>query len=145
MNKALAKEVETLTDNSLEGDLMNGSVIVPTVDSRYKNLTSWQPGQSGNPAGRPKGSRNKLCEDFLDDLHKAWKNYGKKVFKDVARDDPAKMLSCMVQVLPKDFQLHVDIDQVTWVINASPRLTEDEWVAKHALAAPVVDVSDDTT
>jgi hypothetical protein len=26
-------------------------------------------GQSGNPAGKPKGSRNKLGEDFLHDLY----------------------------------------------------------------------------
>ena len=29
---------------------------------------SFKPGQSGNPAGRPKGARNKLTESFLDTL-----------------------------------------------------------------------------
>ena len=29
----------------------------------------WQPGQSGNPAGKPKGARNKLGEAFIEALH----------------------------------------------------------------------------
>ncbi|WP_458193262.1 DUF5681 domain-containing protein [Bradyrhizobium sp. UFLA05-153] len=29
----------------------------------------WPPGQSGNPAGRPRGSRSKLSESFLSDFH----------------------------------------------------------------------------
>jgi len=36
-----------------------------------------EPGQSGNPKGRPKGSRNKLSEDFFRDLCEAWQAMGK--------------------------------------------------------------------
>jgi len=36
-----------------------------------------QPGQSGNPKDRPKGSRNKLTEDFFGDLCDAWQAFGK--------------------------------------------------------------------
>lgn len=37
------------------------------------NLKSWQPGNSGNPKGRPKGSRNfkNVIRDLLDD-QKTW-------------------------------------------------------------------------
>src|SRR5262245_33082869 len=37
----------------------------PTENTVPKQLTPWKPGQSGNPAGRPKGSRNRLSEDFI--------------------------------------------------------------------------------
>ena len=30
---------------------------------RYRGLRPWRKGQSGNPAGRPKGSRNKLTHE----------------------------------------------------------------------------------
>ena len=33
-----------------------------------KSSTSWQAGESGNPAGRPKGSRDTINEAFLKDL-----------------------------------------------------------------------------
>ena len=32
---------------------------------RHPNLSSWQPGQSGNPSGRPKGSKNSLKSRLL--------------------------------------------------------------------------------
>ena len=44
---------------------------------RQRGLIPWKPGQSGNPKGRPQGSRNKLSEDFLADLHDAWLAFGK--------------------------------------------------------------------
>jgi hypothetical protein len=36
----------------------------------------WQPGQSGNPKGRQKGSRNRLCEQFLQDFYETWQAHG---------------------------------------------------------------------
>ena len=36
----------------------------------------WLPGQSGNPAGRPVGSRQKLAEQYLRDLYEFWQEIG---------------------------------------------------------------------
>ena len=104
--------------------------------------------QKGNKlGGRTKGTRNKLSEQFLQDMHDCWmlatthnidgepveSTVGRDVCLKVAVGAPEKMLAAMVQVLPKDFQVSVDVDQVQWVINASPRLTEDEWRQQHNL------------
>ena len=117
------------------------------------NTGRFQAGQTGNSLGRPKGSRNAVSEAFLQDIYAVWteatteenglsSTIGINVLRTVAKDQPAKLLAAMVQVLPKDFQVTVDTDQVNWVINASPRLTVEEWQAQHGLDSPTMDEKD---
>jgi hypothetical protein len=99
-----------------------------------KQSTKFQPGQSGNPAGRPVGSRNKLSEQFIGDLQELWAEQGPSILQRVADEHPEKLLAAMVQVLPKDFQITVDQQNTKWVINASPRnLTVEQWRKMHDL------------
>ena len=67
-----------------------------------KQLTPWQPGQSGNPAGRPRGSRNRLGEAFVDDLCADWKENGPQVIVAVRKDDPSTYLRVIASILPKE-------------------------------------------
>ena len=98
-----------------------------------KKNTKFQKGKSGNPKGRPVGSRNKLSERFVTDLQELWDEQGPEILRRVAKDEPSKLLAAMVQVLPKDFQVTVDQQNVKWVINAQPVLTTEQWMEKHAL------------
>ena len=66
------------------------------------NLKPWQPGQSGNPAGRTKGSRNKLSDAFLEDLLAAWEANGKTAIESVIRDRPQDFLKVVASILPKE-------------------------------------------
>ena len=70
-----------------------------------KQLTPWQPGQSGNPAGRPKGSRNKLGEAFVEALHDDFMAHGVSVIETVRTEKPDQYLKVVASLLPKE--LHV--------------------------------------
>jgi hypothetical protein len=57
----------------------------------------WLKGFSGGP-GRPLGSRNKLNEDFLCDLHAAWLERGKNVLDRVIAERPEVFFQAMVKL-----------------------------------------------
>jgi hypothetical protein len=64
----------------------------------------FKPGQSGNPAGRPKGSRHKLETIMLEDMVEAWKLHGKAALEAVATKEPAKFVQVAATILPKQTQ-----------------------------------------
>ena len=71
-------------------------------------MPPWKPGQSGNPVGRPRGSRNKLGEAFIQDMYEAWKTSGQEVLTRVIKEEPAAFLRSMVALMPKEMDLNVN-------------------------------------
>jgi hypothetical protein len=65
----------------------------------------FQPGQSGNPAGRPKGARSKLSESFLKALADDFDSNGIEVIEKVRSDRPHEYLKIVAAVLPRQMQL----------------------------------------
>lgn len=61
----------------------------------------WKPGQSGNPAGRPKGSRHKLEETFLADLLASWQEKGKEALEQAIEKDPVAYVKTVASLMPK--------------------------------------------
>lgn len=106
----------------------------PKQDRRLANLRPpWKPGESGNPDGRAKGSKNDLTEAFLkalnDDFNKAaesGKKQGAEVIEKVRADDPATYLKIVAALVPKDMNVRVDpLDEID----------DDELEALYALLA----------
>ena len=77
-----------------------------------KQLTPWQPGQSGNPAGRPKGSRNKLAEACINDLYADWQEGGAAAIKKMRDERPHEYVRAVVSILPKEVKIE-RIDDMT--------------------------------
>ena len=69
---------------------------------RQRGLIPWKPGQSGNPKGRPKGSRNKLSEEFFRDLCDAWQAFGKPALETMAMLYPAEFVRLAASLIPKE-------------------------------------------
>jgi hypothetical protein len=62
-------------------------------------------GSSGNPNGRPPGAKSRLCEDFIEDFHAAWRNHGAGALETIATSEASAFVRAAVQLMPKDVLL----------------------------------------
>ena len=67
----------------------------------------WKPGESGNPAGRPKGSRNKLSEEFVAEVYADWCEHGAAAIKTVRETRPDVYVKVVASLLPRQVQAEV--------------------------------------
>lgn len=83
----------------------------PPVEHQFK---------AGNP-GRPKGSRNKLGEQFIEDLYADWQAHGVDTLARVRDEKPDQYLKVVASILPKDLNVN---------INHMDDLTDDQLVQR---------------
>lgn len=79
------------------------------TNGRDPKSGQFQVGHSGL-GGRPKGSRNKLGERFIEDLHAKWRKHGKNVLERVIKDDPSAFLRTVAMVLPKELDATLNVN-----------------------------------
>ncbi|WP_217589758.1 hypothetical protein [Burkholderia sp. GbtcB21] len=59
-------------------------------------------------AGRPKGSRNKLGEEFLSQLHADFVEHGARVIQTVRTEKPDVYLKVVASILPTQMEVKID-------------------------------------
>jgi hypothetical protein len=79
------------------------------------NLRPWKKGESGNPKGRPIGSRQKIAEAMLKDLQAIWKTHGRQALDRLAQEDPGKFAQIAFGILPRDILLQIDSQQTVTI------------------------------
>lgn len=63
-----------------------------------------RPFQPGNP-GKPKGSRNKLSEDFFRALSDDFSEHGVKAIEDARAADPVAYVNVVAKLMPKELKV----------------------------------------
>ena len=61
------------------------------------------PGHEGlTGAGRPKGSKQSLADQFIYDLAELWEREGKNILTQMATEKPCELVRAVTRVLPRD-------------------------------------------
>ena len=82
----------------------------------------WKPGQSGNPAGRPVGARQRIAERLLEAIAEKWELHGDSVLDRLAADDPKAFAQIAYGLLPRDVFVSVEqrtpgnLDAADWAL-----------------------------
>lgn len=73
----------------------------------------FKPGESGNPLGRPKGSRNALAEAFIKDVYAKWQEKGATAITDMIAADPGAFVRVVAGILPKEMVIKDELSDVS--------------------------------
>ena len=93
---------------------------MPSEDTQFK------PGHPGGP-GRPKGSRNKLSEDFLRALSDDFSGNGIAAIEKVRAEQPAAYLNVIAKLMPRLLELSgPDGEPISTVLNYIPVCKPDK-------------------
>jgi hypothetical protein len=65
----------------------------------------WRRGQSGNPAGRERGSRNKLSEEVICALLRDFRLHGQRTVARVRQMQPAAYLKILALLVPREHKV----------------------------------------
>jgi hypothetical protein len=86
----------------------SGSKAASTAKKQKRGAGKpFEKGVSGNPAGRPKGSRNKLSEEFLSVLCADFEEHGAAAIVTMRKNDPGNYVKVVAGLVPKDMNVNM--------------------------------------
>src|SRR6516225_3663830 len=74
---------------------------------KHVNGRMWSSGVSGNPNGRPLGSRTVFSQAFLKDLAEVWSDEGREAMLKTAKTNPTVFVATCARLMP-DVKLTVE-------------------------------------
>jgi hypothetical protein len=92
----------------------------PDLPVKRVNGRMWQPGESGNRAGRPIGARGRFSQRFIAALTDAWEEHGAEALARTAKEYPDRFVGICSHLIPKDVsvsitaQLPAGLDYEDW-------------------------------
>src|SRR5262245_25812653 len=109
------KFMENLFQNDSNGvDAAAETRTTEPTKGQQRPAHLWKPGTSGNPAGRPRGSRNKLSEEFVAALYGDFQDYGSAAIAACRVEKPDVYVRVIASLLPKDMNIKVQqLDDLT--------------------------------
>jgi hypothetical protein len=94
-----------------------GLVDKPKIERNSKG--QFLTGHKQVSPGRPKGSRNILTTQFLDDLAASWEKHGIAALDACAQLEPAQYIRVVAGLLPKEAMLQVSVDTTLHVAQSA--------------------------
>ncbi|MGI4744975.1 MAG: DUF5681 domain-containing protein [Janthinobacterium lividum] len=84
----------------------------PTASEQPQRVVGrpFAPGQSGNPAGRPKGSRSRLAEDFFKALAEDFAVHGVAAISSMRDEKPDEYAKMIAKLMPKEIEHSGEIE-----------------------------------
>ena len=76
--------------------------------SKHVNGRMWPPGVSGNPNGRPVGSRTVFSQSFLKDLASVWAERGRAAMEKTAIDQPTVFFATCARLIGPEVKLTIE-------------------------------------
>lgn len=90
-------------------------------DKRKSLPQLFKPGESGNPAGRPIGARNRFAQSFVEAFARDFAEHGAEVIEQVRKDDASTYLRTACAILPRIFTLDDEtLDAIKDLANSMP-------------------------
>ncbi len=78
---------------------------LPSEPTKQVNGRMWQPGQSGNPNGRPVGSGTVFSQAFLKDLAEVWSEEGREAIVKTAKTNPTVFFATCARLIGPEVNL----------------------------------------